>query len=215
MRKLIALALVAAPIFAQDYNSATASVSAATQIVAPMTMFGSSYLNFGAIVVSPNLGGGGKATFELIPKTSNFNAFGPEYTEGAYVNCSKYSGTKVVPPLSLATFHYSYDTWAANHTVAALPAGIQFMDGGVGYTLVMSDNDGADLKKGKLKAVTGEGVGECEVELTHDLPADLCIGGPDTAFVKTRHFGVGGKLTIPAATYGKMTGTVTCTIQYI
>lgn len=221
MRTLITLAIVAAalPVFAQDYNSATASVGASARIVAPVTMFGFAQLNFGGIVVSPNLGGATKATFELKPKTGDFGAFGPELEKGDYVNCSEYKGSKGVGSLSLATFHYTHDVWAAQHTVGALPAGMTFMDGGIGYTLSMSGNDGTNLMKGKLVADGALGTGECDLELQHDLPADLCsgvgIGSPTDPWVRTKHFGVGGKLSIPAGTYGAMKGTITCTVQYI
>lgn len=222
MRCFAALSLALAPglLFAcDDGNTASATASAGLRIVAPLRIVKTSDLNFGAIVVDPDLRSGEKATFSLTPKTSPDNADGNDFTVGSYVKCSGFKGSKGVEPLQIATFHYSYDIWASQNSVNTIPTGIQKADGGVGYTIEMSGHT-TNPKAGKLVHDGANGVGECELTLTDDLPADNCSLShpgldPKSAWVGHKHLGVGGTVSIPAGAYGKMVGTITCKVQYI
>lgn len=170
MRTLLALALVAAPAFA-DGNSDKTSATTKVNIYAPITIVKGADLDFGAIVMSGFTGG----SVEL-----------SDATPAVYTDCAKLGGTAARNP-TLAWFHVrkdatlAYSREATVHTVADCTFD-PVVFGAATPCVLAGTVDGKDFSN---KVGTNK-----------------------------EHFYVGGKLTIPADTFGEKTGTLEVTVAY-
>ncbi len=189
MRKL-ALVLVAASasLFA-DGNSDTAKAEAKVHIVAPVKIISEGSINFGKIVVDDyNV----PASVTMKVTTSN-NGY-TQATLTDWVACAPFKNS--LAGVDAAQFHYSQDvqTSVAANVKVTIPATV---------------------------TLTGGHGPACTLETLSDLPADDCslanIKGQIEIndYVKFKHFGVGGKLNIPAKSLGEKKGELTVKVEYI
>lgn len=190
MRKLIALAIVAAaPALLADGNSDTATAKAKVHIVAPVKIVSDGEINFGQIVVDDV---NQPASVVMTPKTTDNG--GTTATLSGWDKCAQYKKNNVT--VRAAEFHYSHDVQTTiNAQVGITIDPTVSLTGGIGGPVTLTTNN--------------------------DLPADLCALGSIkgqkeiTGYVQFNHFGVGGKLDIPAGALGQKVGTLTVKVEYI
>lgn len=185
---LLATAAAGSLLYA-DGNSASATAQASTRIVAPVKVVANSDLKFGNIVVD-DLGQAAEVTMTTAIAAGQLVC---TPTLGGWTKCAPY---KHQGDISGATFHYSYDVWGAAH-------------------------NGVKVTVPATLSLTGGFGGACTVNTNNDMPADDCflsVPGLDPnipGYVSKKHFGVGGKLLIPAGALGEKKGTLTVTVEYI
>lgn len=191
MRKFVFLlaAAGACGLVHADGNSVEATAKASAHIAAPLKVISNSDLNFGNIVVdSDDIA----ASVLMKVDMADYQVVCTP-TLSDWVKCApfKHQGN-----ISGASFHYSFDALAE-----------------ATYGVKVSYPESINLSGGHGP--------DCKVTLNSSLPADDCLlvdPGLDPyilGVIHKKHFGVGGKLDIPAGALGTKTGELTVTVEYL